>query len=256
MAGRLRAGVGRQGAGPRHLRGGRRALRCASDRAAKVMDLDGRGASAGRAQLAECGAGLCRRQTLCRRTAAPSAAAIASFPGLAHRMEDVGRIGKVRFVNDSKATNADASGRALVCFADIFWIAGGKPKEGGIASLAPYFPAHPQGLSDRRGCGGIRRARWTARSSTKCPARWRMRWPPPPPMPRHRKRRPRGAAVAGLRLVRPVPGFRAARRRLPRLGRTACASAGGVMSFTAPTAAASPTGGGPSTAPRFLPCSR
>jgi UDP-N-acetylmuramoylalanine--D-glutamate ligase len=39
-----------------------------------------------------------------------------SFPGLAHRMEDVGRIGKVRFVNDSKATNADAAARALVCF--------------------------------------------------------------------------------------------------------------------------------------------
>jgi UDP-N-acetylmuramoylalanine--D-glutamate ligase len=67
------------------------------------------------------------------------ASAIADFPGLAHRMEDVGRIGKVRFVNDSKATNADAAERALVCFPDIFWIAGGKPKEGGIESLAPLF---------------------------------------------------------------------------------------------------------------------
>jgi UDP-N-acetylmuramoylalanine--D-glutamate ligase len=66
--------------------------------------------------------------------------AIASFPGLAHRMEDVGRIGNVRFINDSKATNADAAQRALVCFNDIFWIAGGKPKEGGIESLAPHFP--------------------------------------------------------------------------------------------------------------------
>ncbi len=68
------------------------------------------------------------------------AEAIASFPGLAHRMEDVGRIGKVRFVNDSKATNADAAARALVCFPDIFWIAGGKAKEGGIESLASLFP--------------------------------------------------------------------------------------------------------------------
>src|SRR6185437_6023574 len=68
------------------------------------------------------------------------AEAIASFPGLAHRMEDVGRIGKVRFVNDSKATNADAAGRALACYPDIFWIAGGQAKEGGIASLAPFFP--------------------------------------------------------------------------------------------------------------------
>ncbi len=68
------------------------------------------------------------------------AAAIASFPGLAHRMEDVGRIGKVRFVNDSKATNADAAARALAVYPDIFWIAGGKPKEGGIESLSPFFP--------------------------------------------------------------------------------------------------------------------
>ncbi len=66
--------------------------------------------------------------------------AIADFPGLAHRMEDVGRIGKVRFVNDSKATNADAAARALACYPDIFWIAGGKAKEGGIESLAPFFP--------------------------------------------------------------------------------------------------------------------
>jgi len=66
--------------------------------------------------------------------------AIASFPGLAHRIEEVGRAGKVRFINDSKATNADAAERALVCFNDIFWIAGGRPKAGGIQSLAPHFP--------------------------------------------------------------------------------------------------------------------
>jgi UDP-N-acetylmuramoylalanine--D-glutamate ligase len=66
-------------------------------------------------------------------------AAIESFPGLAHRMEDLGRVGRVRFINDSKATNAEAAERALVCFPDIFWIAGGRPKEGGIESLAPLF---------------------------------------------------------------------------------------------------------------------
>jgi UDP-N-acetylmuramoylalanine--D-glutamate ligase len=68
------------------------------------------------------------------------AAAIASFPGLAHRMEDVGHIGKTVFINDSKATNADATARALAVYPDIFWIAGGKPKAGGIDSLATYFP--------------------------------------------------------------------------------------------------------------------
>ena len=47
-----------------------------------------------------------------------------SFPGLAHRMEQVGRKGRVLFVNDSKATNADSSAQALACFSDIFWIAG------------------------------------------------------------------------------------------------------------------------------------
>jgi UDP-N-acetylmuramoylalanine--D-glutamate ligase len=52
----------------------------------------------------------------------------------------LGRIGKVRFVNDSKATNADAAARALACFGEVFWIAGGKAKTGGIESLVPYFP--------------------------------------------------------------------------------------------------------------------
>ncbi len=68
------------------------------------------------------------------------AAAITSFPGLAHRMEDVGHIGKAVFINDSKATNADATARALAVYPDIFWIAGGKPKEGGIEALSEYFP--------------------------------------------------------------------------------------------------------------------
>jgi UDP-N-acetylmuramoylalanine--D-glutamate ligase len=66
------------------------------------------------------------------------ASAIASFPGLAHRIEEVARIGSVRFINDSKATNADAAARALACFNDIYWIAGGRPKEGGIESLLNY----------------------------------------------------------------------------------------------------------------------
>jgi UDP-N-acetylmuramoylalanine--D-glutamate ligase len=67
-------------------------------------------------------------------------AGLRSFPGLAHRMEEVGRLGAVLFINDSKATNADSAAQALVCFGDIFWIAGGKPKTGGIESLRPFFP--------------------------------------------------------------------------------------------------------------------
>ena len=63
-----------------------------------------------------------------------------SFPGLAHRMEEVGRKGRVLFVNDSKATNADSSAQALACFGDIFWILGGKPKTGGLSTLTGFFP--------------------------------------------------------------------------------------------------------------------
>ena len=67
-------------------------------------------------------------------------AGLRSFPGLAHRMEELGRRGAVLYVNDSKATNADSAAQALACFSDIFWIAGGKPKTGGIESLRGFFP--------------------------------------------------------------------------------------------------------------------
>jgi UDP-N-acetylmuramoylalanine--D-glutamate ligase len=67
-------------------------------------------------------------------------AGLKTFPGLAHRMEQVARQGRTLFVNDSKATNADAAAPALSSFPRIYWIAGGLPKEGGIASLAGFFP--------------------------------------------------------------------------------------------------------------------
>lgn len=66
-------------------------------------------------------------------------AGLASFPGLPHRMEEVARRGRVLFVNDSKATNADSTEKALTAFRDIHWILGGKAKDGGIFPLVPYF---------------------------------------------------------------------------------------------------------------------
>ncbi len=62
-----------------------------------------------------------------------------TFPGLAHRMETVATLGRVRFVNDSKATNADAARQALSSYPRSFWIAGGQAKTGGIESLTDLF---------------------------------------------------------------------------------------------------------------------
>ncbi|PIB91131.1 UDP-N-acetylmuramoyl-L-alanine--D-glutamate ligase [Caulobacter sp. FWC2] len=63
-----------------------------------------------------------------------------TFPGLAHRMETVGKIGRVRFVNDSKATNADAARQAMSSYPKFYWIAGGVAKAGGIDDLKDLFP--------------------------------------------------------------------------------------------------------------------
>ena len=66
-------------------------------------------------------------------------AALRSFPGLAHRMEQIAERDGVIFVNDSKATNADAAEKALLAFPRVHWIIGGKAKEGGIEPLRPLF---------------------------------------------------------------------------------------------------------------------
>ena len=81
--------------------------------------------------------------TACRAlglAAEPIIAAIRTFPGLAHRQEIVEIDDGVTFINDSKATNVDAAAKALVCYKPIYWIAGGKPKEGGFDGLNPYLP--------------------------------------------------------------------------------------------------------------------
>ena len=67
-------------------------------------------------------------------------AGIAAFPGLKHRLQRVGSIDGIACINDSKATNADSTEKALAAFDNVYWIAGGKAKEGGIASLKPLFP--------------------------------------------------------------------------------------------------------------------
>ena len=73
---------------------------------------------------------------------APSVAvrAMERFPGLPHRLETVSRRGKVVFVNDSKATNPEAAATALKAYDDIFWIAGGRLKEGGFGALRSVMP--------------------------------------------------------------------------------------------------------------------
>ncbi len=64
---------------------------------------------------------------------------MASFPGLDHRMEVVGEIGGIRFVNDSKATNPEAAARSLACYRPIYWIAGGQPKQDDLDAVLPYL---------------------------------------------------------------------------------------------------------------------
>ncbi len=79
---------------------------------------------------------------VCRWLDVPREAIVAglvSYPGLPHRQERVAAVGDVVYVNDSKATNADATARALSSYRDIYWILGGQAKEGGVAPLAPYF---------------------------------------------------------------------------------------------------------------------
>jgi len=62
-----------------------------------------------------------------------------SFPGLIHRQNFVTAINGVAYINDSKATNDQAAAMALRTFDPIYWIAGGKGKEGGYADCEKYL---------------------------------------------------------------------------------------------------------------------
>jgi UDP-N-acetylmuramoylalanine--D-glutamate ligase len=88
------------------------------------------------AQNAACAWAACR---WLRVTRDEIVAGLKSYPGLPHRQERVASVGNVIYVNDSKATNADATARALSSYRNIFWILGGQAKEGGVAPLAPWF---------------------------------------------------------------------------------------------------------------------
>ena len=114
-------------------------MRAADGGACAIAKIGGIGSLRGmhNAQNAACAAGAALALGL---SAQAIQRGLASFPGLAHRMEEVGRKARVLFVNDSKATNADSAAQALACFSDIFWIAGGRAKTGGIASLGSFFP--------------------------------------------------------------------------------------------------------------------
>lgn len=65
---------------------------------------------------------------------------ISTFPGLEHRQEWVAEVDGVVFINDSKATNAEATSKALSVYSSVYWIAGGVPKSDGIDPLKTYFP--------------------------------------------------------------------------------------------------------------------
>ena len=161
----------------------------------------------------------------------------AQLSGLAHRMEQVGRRGNVLFVNDSKGTNADAAAHALSSFGDIFWIAGGKPKLGGITGLAGYFPrikkAYLIGEAAHEFAGHARRP-GAARDFRDARCRGRQRRARCGSLGIARSRR---AAVAGLRLVRPVPQFRNPRREVPRSRHGAAGRETGGVSPTVVTRA-------------------
>jgi UDP-N-acetylmuramoylalanine--D-glutamate ligase len=66
-------------------------------------------------------------------------ACINSYPGLAHRQEPVAIVDGVRYVNDSKATNGESAAKALACYDAVYWIVGGRPKEGGLKATEAYL---------------------------------------------------------------------------------------------------------------------
>ena len=177
---------------------GQRLVRASGGSATPIAEIGGIGALRGlhNAQNAACAAAAALALGL-----SPEAiqAGLRSFPGLAHRMEEVGRRDAVLFVNDSKATNADSAAQALACFGDIFWIAGGKPKTGGIESLREFFPRIRKAYLIGEAADEFA-ATLATPFRTKLPGPSTMHSPPPRGM---RKRRRRGSRSCCSR--RPAP---------------------------------------------------
>lgn len=120
--------------------------------------------------------------------AATAVEAILDFPGLAHRQERIAVIGGVTYVNDSKATNGDAATRALASYECVYWIAGGRPKEDGLAATLPWltrvrkafligeaeeaFAGELAGKVEVVRCGTLRAAFAAARAAAEAEAAW------------------------------------------------------------------------------------
>lgn len=110
-----------------------------SERAYQIIDLKSVRTLTGRHNWQNA----CAAYSACKALGLSTEAIVAglrSFPGLDHRMQEIGRIGKVRFINDSKATNSDAARQAMSSFDRFYWIAGGRAKVGGIEDLGDLFP--------------------------------------------------------------------------------------------------------------------
>lgn len=110
-----------------------------SGRTEVVADLTGAHALAGRHNAQNASAAYAATRAL-GVDSGIIAQAMTNFAGLPHRLERAGTIRGVRFINDSKATNANAAAQALAVFPRVYWIAGGVAKEGGIEELSQFFP--------------------------------------------------------------------------------------------------------------------
>jgi UDP-N-acetylmuramoylalanine--D-glutamate ligase len=130
-----------------------------------------------------------------------------SYPGLAHRQELIATIDGVRYVNDSKATNADAAAKALVCYDNIYWIVGGQRQGRRPRHSRAFYPRvrHAYLIGE---CA----QRSPSSSARPCTSRSAARWTRPSSRRRCRTRGPQAGASCCCRrpaLLGPVPNFEA-----------------------------------------------